>query len=276
MFGYVGPLKSELKVRELTLYQAWYCGLCKTLQKEFGQIPRLALDYDCTFLALLLAAAQGKGEPCRLARCGYKPFQKKAPVAPFHEALSYAADMNVLLYYYKVADDWRDERKISALTVQTALRPARNKAKRRRIEIAESIERGIASLSEMEAAGETSIDRVADAFAGILRDMVGQYPFLHTTQREALRWLGYHLGRWIYFMDAWEDREKDQKAGAYNPFLVNRADKERASYLLYAALNEMEKAYDVLEIHDHKGVLDNIIYLGCRHKTKRLLEGENG
>ncbi len=276
MLGFVGPLKNELKVRELTLYQAWYCGLCKTLRQEFGQIPRFVLDYDCTFLALLLAAAEGKGEPCSLSRCGYKPLRKKAPVAAPNQALSYAADVNVLLYYYKLLDDWHDERKSGALIAKTALHAAKQKAVLRRPDVAAVIGRGIDALSEMEARKEQSIDCVADAFAGLLRDLLCLYPFLQAKQKDALSWLGYHLGRWIYFMDAWQDREKDQKTAAYNPFLINRAEKERAAYLLYAALSEIEKAYDLLEIYDNKGVLDNIIYYGCRHKTQLLLEGENG
>lgn len=37
-------------------------------------------------------------------------------------------------------------------------------------------------------------------------------------ERKAAEWMFYNLGKWIYLIDAWDDREKDQKSGNYNPF----------------------------------------------------------
>ncbi len=276
MFGYVQPNKAELKMREYTQYQAWYCGLCKTLNRSYGQIPRLVLDYDCTFLALLLGGVQGGVEPCHLEKCWYKPAKKKAPIASPCDALNYAADINVLLYWYKLLDDWRDERKIAALAGHASLKAAAVRATKRQPEAANAIAEGIATLSEMEKQQEVSIDQAADAFACILQRIAREFPPLTNQQRDALSWLGYHLGRWIYFMDAWEDREDDRKSHAYNPFLITDTQKEKASFLLYASLNEMEKAYDLLDIQANRGVLDNIIYQGCRLRTRQILEGIKG
>jgi len=93
MFGYVMPHKCELRVRELSLYEAWYCGLCKTIHRRYGQLPRMALDYDCTFLALLLHAVSPDGGECRNERCLYKPFRQKKLMAQQSPALDYAADV---------------------------------------------------------------------------------------------------------------------------------------------------------------------------------------
>ncbi len=276
MFGYVKPHMAELKMREHTQYQAWYCGLCKTLQHHYGQIPRLSLDYDCTFLALLLAGVQGIVQPCVKEYCGYKPFKRKSPIAPPCEALNYAADINVLLYWYKLADDWHDEKKLYSLMGHAALKSAAHRAAIKRPGAAEAIATGIEELSKMEKEQETSIDRAADAFARMLQRLACEYPPLTPPQREALSWLGYHLGRWIYLMDAWEDREENKKAGAYNPFLINNTQQDCASFLLYASLSEMEKAYDLLNIQSNRGLLDNIIYQGCRFRTRQLLEGVKG
>ncbi|NLT39458.1 MAG: hypothetical protein GXX89_03220, partial [Clostridiales bacterium] len=54
MFGYVRPLKGELKVREYEMYQAAYCGLCAAMKRRYGGISTLLLNYDLTFLAVLL------------------------------------------------------------------------------------------------------------------------------------------------------------------------------------------------------------------------------
>lgn len=273
MFGYVRPHKPELKVRELAQYQAWYCGLCKAIRQTYGQIPRLVLNYDCTFFALLLAGISGEEFTCAPGRCGYKPFKKKAPVIGPCEALSYASDVNVLLYYYKLNDDYRDEGSVPAFVGYAALKAAAKLASTRRPEAAQAIASGIALLSELEQKKEPSIDIAADAFANILKQLALGYDKLTTKQKTALSWLAYHMGRWIYLADAWEDRKKDEQAGSYNPFLIANATQQRASFLLYASLHEMENACDLLELKSNQGLIENIIYQGCRFQTKRVLEG---
>ncbi len=273
MFGYVIPLRSELKLREAARYDAWYCGLCKTIRRRYGQLPRLALNYDCAFLALLLDSMIGAGT-CDLQRCGYKPLRKARPVAPSSIMLDYAADVNVMLAWYQCDDDWRDEKKIKALLPSILLRRAAGKAGRVRPEVKRAISEGIDRLTELEKADSDVIDEVTDAFAGLLRDVVRYAPGIESEgQRTALAWMGYNLGRWIYLADAWDDREKDRKNKAYNPFNRINADKERASFMLYMSLNEAEKAYDLLDLHDNQGVLDNIMKQGCRQKTRQLLCG---
>ena len=62
MLGYVTIDKNELKVRDYTLYQGYYCGICKSIAKRIGQIPRLGLSYDAVFLALILAGFEERKE----------------------------------------------------------------------------------------------------------------------------------------------------------------------------------------------------------------------
>ena len=56
VFGYIRVRESELRVRELSLYRAAYCGLCRSLGRECGQVSRIYLSYDLTFMALVRAA----------------------------------------------------------------------------------------------------------------------------------------------------------------------------------------------------------------------------
>ena len=276
MFGYVMPLKCELKVRELALYEAWYCGLCKSIRVRYGQLPRLTLDYDCTFLAVLLAGICGQASTCATESCGWKPLQKKRPVMQKCPSLDYAADVNILLSWHKLQDDWKDERRVIGLAGQYAFGSAAKRAAAHQPVLAQRIGDGIRALSQEEKVRQPSVDIAADAFASLLRDIVQGYEGLSKQQQLPAGWLGYHLGRWIYLADAWDDREKDQRTGAYNPFLICNADADRAAFLLYASLSEMEKAYDLLDVKSGKGLLDNIIYQGCRNRTRLLLGGERG
>lgn len=273
MFGYIRPMECELKVREQMLYRAYYCGLCRTIGKRSGQAARMALNYDCAFLALLLDAMDGGGavEP---ARCIVKPYRGRQPSAVPSPALDYAADVNVLLAYYKCADDWNDERKASALAAKTSLSGAAVKAAGRWPALAKDVLERLESLSRLERCGTKELDAPADAFGGLMRSVMAMYPGLSDQNRAPCEWMFYNLGRWVYLADAWEDREADRKSGAYNPFLASGADRDAASFQLYFALGEAENACNLIAFPHENGVVDNVMRLGCRHKTRQILAEE--
>ena len=75
MYGYIQPNQDELRIREYTEYRAYYCGLCKCLSAEYGEIARSVLSYDCTFIALLLSGLAGTDD-VQKRRCVYKPLSK--------------------------------------------------------------------------------------------------------------------------------------------------------------------------------------------------------
>ncbi|MDF2615785.1 MAG: hypothetical protein K0Q47_440, partial [Sedimentibacter sp.] len=56
MFGYVTINKMELKFKEYYSYRGYYCGLCKSLKTEYSNLSRFTLNYDMTFLILLLSS----------------------------------------------------------------------------------------------------------------------------------------------------------------------------------------------------------------------------
>jgi len=57
MFGYVQPMRPELRVRDMTLYKAWYCGLCKAIKKRYGTAARGVLSYLTTATSRSTASA---------------------------------------------------------------------------------------------------------------------------------------------------------------------------------------------------------------------------
>ena len=54
MFGFVRPYLADLSEEEKSRYRAVYCGLCRTLNDQYGLMGRIGLNYDMTFLTLLL------------------------------------------------------------------------------------------------------------------------------------------------------------------------------------------------------------------------------
>ena len=110
MFGYVCVNKQELKGKELDRYQAYYCGLCRSLKEQHGILGQLTLSYDTVFLVILLTGLYEPENREFDSHCILHPFVKRKCIN--NEYARYAADMNVMLSYFKCLDDWEDEHKV--------------------------------------------------------------------------------------------------------------------------------------------------------------------
>ena len=112
MFGYIAINKAEMKFRDFDIYHAYYCGLCKDLKERYGRSGQITLSYDMTFLIILLSGLYEPPAEDSIRNCVAHPFQKHA--VRTNEITQYAADMNIVLSYYKCLDDWTDEHKKKA------------------------------------------------------------------------------------------------------------------------------------------------------------------
>lgn len=77
----------------------------------------------------------------------------------------------------------------------------------------------------------------------------------------------YHIGRWIYLVDAWDDLEEDRRTGAYNPILIRfdgrpEEGRETMRTTLRHSLNLARSAMALLELGHWQGTVENILYLG--------------
>ena len=212
---------------------------------------------------LSAALAQATGRPLLLL------------CADERECERFAADMDVLLAYYKLEDDWRDDKNPAAVCAKAALGGAMKKAANRQPEMDRAISRGLKELGELEKANCSELDAPADAFARMMKSVGLSAPIENRGDRIALAHTLYHLGRWVYLIDAWDDRDKDKKKGSYNPFIASGADKDRAEFLLNCSLNEAINAYQLLNLLSHEGLLDNIILDGCPAKNREVLGGKD-
>lgn len=269
MLGYVTIEKNELKVREFDMYQAYYCGICKSIGRRFGQLPRMTLSYDSVFLALVLAGLSEETDIVLQEHCITHHIKKK-PVVFGNEALDYAADVMVILAYHKFLDDWKDEQSKIGLLGKSALSGAYGKLQKMHPEICHKVEHSLTDLSELERENSGKLDLVADTFADIMETLfIGYDPAAGSAQ--VLGQLGRHLGKWIYTIDALDDYEKDIEAGHYNPLIFRENKLEGIGDLLYNYLAEASNAYDLLQIKKNKGIIDNIIFMGLRVRTDVIL-----
>jgi hypothetical protein len=81
--------------------------------------------------------------------------------------------------------------------------------------------------------------------------------------------MGENLGKFIYFMDAWEDAEKDQRHKNYNPLLQLKGEEDyhaRCKEILTMFLGEAALAFEALPIVENTHILRNILYAGVWSK----------
>ena len=278
MFGYIRPLKSELKIREFEMFRACYCGLCHTLGAEYGLAGRMILSYDFVFFAMLTWEPGDAPTFCR-RRCMVSPF-RRLPVCAGGECLARSAAAAVLFARHRALDGVRDARGIRRLPSAAAallLKGSARKAEQRLPALAAETQKRLEELQRLEQAGEPRLDQAADVFAGLMArcaDTAGG--------GRALEQLLYHTGRWIYILDAWEDLKEDAAAGRYNPVAARfgltdgcapAAVKEAVSVTLENSLSMIRTAYELLPENLWSGVLRNIIYLGMEDTTKQVLDG---
>ena len=98
MFGYVQVASDGLSDEEKERYRAVYCGLCRALGQRHGIAARLSLNYEMTFLILLLSSLYEPPEVYGTFRCGIHPWKKS--ICMTNEITAYAADMTVALAYH--------------------------------------------------------------------------------------------------------------------------------------------------------------------------------
>ncbi len=279
MFGFITPNLNALSDTDRNTFRGFYCGLCKTLGDRHGQVTRLGLNYDFTFLALLHAALDNDAV-LRPSRCVYNPFLKR-PMATA-VALECAADCSVLLTALKFEDDIRDENRFTAKLARLLYRPAFQKLSQHENARLDKTRQLLTALYQKESENCAVIDQVADLFGQIMQ-LFFDRPDTPSDVRENLSRLGYHCGRVVYLLDAVSDLKEDFKRQEYNPLLArfNLADPhgfagvpaERIRRTLLRSFAEMGDAYSALPVADWaKPILENIIYLGLRGRMDEELK----
>ena len=279
MFGYVRPSLGRLSEEDKARFGAAYCGLCRTLGERYGQAARMILNYDFTFLAILLWPGE---EPEALHRgCVAHPF-KGRDYYPGNPALELAADESVILFWWQLRDALEDPGKGKAKyrAAALALKSAYRKARDRRPAFDAAAREHLERLRALEEARRPSLDEPADAFAMLLAAAAGEAE--DPVKRRVLEQLLYHLGRWIYLVDAADDLEKDFISGSYNPLIHRYAleageltgeAREGLVVSLDHSIRLMAAAYELGNFGVWSPVIQATVYEGLFLVGRAVLEG---
>ncbi len=274
MFGYVMVNQRELSEEAKERFSAWYCGLCRTLQREYGLTGRLTLTYDMTFLTVLLSSLYEPETKAGEGRCPVHPAKKRAWRS--NEITQYAAAMNFALTYHKLIDDWEDDRSVLALSGAKlmARRYARVEAQWPRQ--CAAIRRCLQELAALEKEKCAVIDAPANCFGTLL----GEIFVLHEDEwAEDLHRMGAALGAFVYVLDAWDDLDKDRKKGRYNPLAALAGGAEQDSVcqeMLTLLMARCTETFETLPLVEDMEILRNILYSGVWTRCEGIRRRHEG
>ena len=274
MFGYVKALKAEMKFREFERYRSVYCGLCKAISADYGQLPRLAVSYDLTFLLLLIEALQAENPTIKPESCVLHPLRKH-PIAQPDAVLRIGAAIAVLLASSKLDDNVKDKEKpVSTAGLRLMTAKAVKKAQRNQPEIAAAIKAHLAELDALES-NNTGIELQATCFGELLAALAqpcAAAAGLDQETQKSVSVLCADLGRWVYLMDALDDYTDDMKTRGRS--FIKAADRQAAvgqiSPLLEALEDRMEKTAALLPYQRDAGIVANILLDGLSSERGRI------
>lgn len=280
MFGFIRPVKGELKVKEAERFQQVYCGLCHEIQDSYGRFYTWFLSYDMTFYALMLGCDTGASAPACKKRCIASPLCGKA-CCPSCHALGSAADISVLLCYHKMHDSVQDSKGVKKLAAKLLCffgRRGYRKAQEKCPTQDAKMRKALSDLQVLEREMCDSMDRAADASARLTAAMV---PETGDALERVRYQMFYHIGRWLYLLDAAADVEEDMENGNYNPVILRYGltkpmldeVKETLLRTLERSLVEVCMAFDLLAPMQDEELLRNIIFLGMPVATKQVMDG---
>ncbi len=270
MFGYININQKIMTEEDKKAYRAYYCGLCRRLKSSCGAKGQMLLNYDMTFLVVLLTGLYELDNEVSEITCALHPTKRKT--LWINKATDYAADMNVILAYHNLIDDWKDDKSYSKKAFAKMLDKDYARIVQNYPRQAVAIEEYMKKTEDAEGRGEKNLDAVA----GLSGEMLGEvFCWREDEWARELRTLGFYMGKFIYLMDAYEDYDADMQKGVYNPLILQMKERDEdmdtfIRLLLTSMMSECAKSFERLPILLHADILRNVLYSGVWSKYEFL------
>jgi hypothetical protein len=272
MFGIIRPCRHRLGGELAAAWSAQLCGLCLALRDDYGQIARIATNYDGLVVSLLVEA-QSAGRPARrkAGRCPLRGM-RRADVAT-GECVRLAAVVSLALAAARVRDHVDDR---DGLVGSVGMRPAARRIAERWVRQGTDIGHTVGFDTGVLVAAmdrQTELEATAGPGSSLLlvtepTETAVAEAFAHTAvlagrpdNRAPLREVGQLFGRVAHLLDAVEDYRDDVARRKWNPLAANRTPVETVRALCDDTVLGIELALAEVEFNDGRLV-------------RRLLTGE--
>ena len=188
--------------------------------------------------------------------------------------------------YYSCLDDWNDEKdpkkKMFAALLKSkseracALYPEKAAVIRGKLSELSELEKRAGSREESDLTPAALLDRTGSIFGDLLAEV---FDCRKDTWSPALRRVGFNLGKFIYILDAYDDLEKDEKNGSFNPLLSMKDKPHLDDYVrgvLTMTLSDCTGAFETLPVVENIDILRNILYCGIWCKFEEVYRKRTG
>lgn len=281
MFGYVNPDGPYLFKKDETLYNAMYCGMCKSIGRGCGNFAKSALTFDIAFMSALLHNIANCDVKIEKRRCALHLI-KRRPMALPDDISVLLGCVNTVLAYYKLLDDKADGDKKGVFAF--LYRSGFKKALKRHPQAAVIVKRQTEGQRALELYGCAVIDEACEPTARMMQELsrycLNAYADEHTDA------LTYDIGKWVYLADALDDYDKDVKRGRYN-VLYNafgestkaeavEKNGEEINFIFNSLFADMRLQLSAIKFYFNHDLTDNIILRGIPLKTRKLVYGKCG
>lgn len=288
MFGYIYPFKMDLKIRHYNTFKSYYCSLCHAIKKNYGNIPRISINFDTTFMAIFLDSLLQNNPIIEKKLCLIHPVEKKN-IIKNSSSIDYASHITLILTHNKIIDDINDENNLLSKIIFPLSNIYIQKFPKYLEGIKNKILYHLNNLNKMEKSSEIlSIDDYSHHFAKITKEVFSFFIKINNIYEDNIddvERLGYNIGKWIYIMDAFNDIEKDFKQKSFNPILkinqitnenINIIDfknsvKEHYRSLLTQINYQCLHYFNNLKIQKNYDLIENILQLGMPFKTDKII-----
>ena len=210
MFGYFRP-DPACPIALRREYKKYYCCLCHALKREYGTLARWTLSYDVAFY-MLLVAPEGFLQPVDKIRCAGTTLPLRQALA--ENTAQKAAALNLLLTFAKLEDDIQDENRTSARVMGSLLARPFRKAMEKEPRMWQILKEENEALRQLEEENG-QLSRLEEVFARMMVRVARECFALSDPDRLACL---EAAARWLYFIDAADDLDRDLAKGCFNPF----------------------------------------------------------
>ena len=239
MFGYISCDENKLTVQERDIVGAFYCGLCMALKKNFGNTARIFTNLDCTYAYMLVTSVLDTTIDIASQRCFLHPFTKRHIAYVDDELSKRISSATILISYYKLLDDCKDEkRSLTKKSMRGFYKKVYKKAKENLPEFDSILNNLLKETQKLESEGKDALFHLMDISGDILSAMT------KACGADALSDLFFHLGRYVYFVDALDDYEGDIKKKRYNAFVYKLGNFKTKKALLLNKNDEVNAIFD--------------------------------
>ena len=272
MLGYLRPnlKKSDPKIKEQ--YRALYCGLCHCLKKYYGCRGVACLNYEVTFLLLLIVSVRESESEIFHGSCCLTPFVRVPFVDYLNTDVKTAADVSIIVSGFEIKDNVNDGGVFIWKIFDRLMNKLNEKASGELSEFERQIKSKLVRFYELERSGQGTPDEMLSACGDIVESIT--CPMLASVDgpvAEIISKIANTAGQWIYLADACDDYQKDIKTNNYNP-LQNIDDYQIIQDKMTELQKRISDLISLLPLNEYGELLKYFSEVCIPQRSSRILE----